>query len=31
MAHMHEWERQDKLLDKVENDQIPNCLKYEKF
>lgn len=28
---MHEWERQDKLLDKVENDKIDNCLNYQKF
>ena len=28
---MHEWERQDKLLEKVENLQIANCLEYNVF
>ena len=28
---MHEWERQDKLLEKVENEKIDDCLKFKKF
>ena len=28
---MHEWERQDKLLEKVEAIQIKDCLTYEPF
>lgn len=28
---MHEWERQDKLLERVEKQDVKNCLNYEKF
>lgn len=28
---MHEWERQEVLLDKIESFKIDNCLQYNKF
>jgi hypothetical protein len=28
---MHEWERQDKLLERSENLKIENCLEYKNF
>ena len=28
---MHEWERQDKLLDKIEKIEIEDCLQYKQF
>lgn len=29
--NMHEWEKQEKLLDIIESTEVENCLQYSKF